>query len=75
MAPPTVALRSGDRMPALAFGTGTAWFNRAPGDLDAPADPKLQRSIVDALRAGVRHLDCAEMCVAALVPSCAQRTR
>ena len=60
---PTVTLRGGARMPALAWGTGTSWFNRAPSeDLDASAIPELQASVVEALRAGVRHLDAAEMC-------------
>ena len=61
MSEPSVVLRSGARMPALAWGTGTTWFCRAPGDLEAAPNTALQANIVEALRAGVRHLDCAEM--------------
>jgi hypothetical protein len=63
MAAPGVTLRGGAVMPALAWGTGTSWFTRTPSDLDAATNSELQANIVDALRAGIRHLDCAEMCV------------
>jgi alcohol dehydrogenase (NADP+) len=61
MAEPAVVLRSGARMPALAWGTGTTWFCREPVDLEAAPNATLQANIVEALRAGLRHLDCAEM--------------
>jgi hypothetical protein len=63
MAAPSVTLRGGAEMPALAWGSGTAWFRRDPGDLDAAVNPALQANVTEALRAGVRHLDAAEMCV------------
>ncbi len=63
MAAPSVRLRGGAAMPALAWGSGTAWFRRDPGDLDAAVNPALQANVTEALRAGVRHLDAAEMCV------------
>ena len=58
---PAVVLRSGAKMPALAWGTGTAWFCRAPEDLEAATNAPLQANLVDALRSGFRHLDAAEM--------------
>lgn len=56
-APPSVLLSDGRPMPALAWGTGTAWFGRGGGP-DAAA---LAASVEGALDAGFRHLDCAEM--------------
>ena len=58
---PAVVLRSGAKMPAMAWGTGTAWFCRTPEDLEAANNAPLQENMVDALRAGFRHLDAAEM--------------
>ena len=54
-----VNLLSGDRMPACAFGTGTAWYR--PEGSDEARDPKLRASIKSALGAGFKHLDSAEM--------------
>jgi diketogulonate reductase-like aldo/keto reductase len=45
------------KVPALAFGTGTAWFKTGGGGVDQ----KLIESIKEAIKAGFTHLDCAEM--------------
>ncbi|KAM3425999.1 hypothetical protein MY4824_010127 [Beauveria thailandica] len=59
METPLLRLRDGNKVPMLAFGTGTAWF-KEPEDHD-----KFNKDLVlmakDALKAGFRHLDCAEM--------------
>ncbi|EOO01380.1 putative ketoreductase protein [Phaeoacremonium minimum UCRPA7] len=59
METPLLRLRDGDNVPMLAFGTGTAWF-KEPEDHDK-FDKDLVQMAKDALEAGFRHLDCAEM--------------
>lgn len=56
-----VQLRDGRAMPALAWGTGTQWFNGKPADLETPSDAGLQKNVAAAIEEGVTHIDCAEM--------------
>lgn len=51
-------LSSGQRIPAVAYGTGTAWYNKEDG---GPLNRELIDSIKEALKLGYRHLDGAEM--------------
>ncbi|KAG1664403.1 hypothetical protein FOA52_009725 [Chlamydomonas sp. UWO 241] len=46
-------------MPQLAFGAGTTWFKR--DGAVAPLNMELIASVKEALSAGMRHLDLAEM--------------
>ncbi|KAJ3099486.1 hypothetical protein HDU96_010696 [Phlyctochytrium bullatum] len=59
----TVTFSNGHVVPAVAYGTGTKWFAgvKANDRAEDAANPALVQSIVDALRAGVRHIDTAEM--------------
>lgn len=59
---PSVALPTGQRMPVIAFGTGTAWFEQAPAAaaMGRPTGA-LTKVLLEALRVGYRHIDCAEM--------------
>ncbi|PVH69157.1 putative ketoreductase [Cadophora sp. DSE1049] len=59
MKTPLLRLRDGNNVPMLAFGTGTAWF-KEPEDHNK-FDKDLVLMAKDALEAGFRHLDCAEM--------------
>lgn len=59
METPLLRLRDGNKVPMLAFGTGTSWF-KEPEDHDK-FDKDLVVMAKDALEAGFRHLDCAEM--------------
>ncbi|KAL1955665.1 hypothetical protein VTO42DRAFT_8210 [Malbranchea cinnamomea] len=54
---PSLQLNDGNKIPILAYGTGTAWLKRAPGDLDQ----SLIASIKTAIDVGYHHLDGAEM--------------
>lgn len=56
-----ITLPSGTAMPALAWGLGTSWFVRQPADLDVASVPAQQQGVLEALRAGFRHLDSAQM--------------
>ncbi|ORZ33323.1 NADP-dependent oxidoreductase domain-containing protein [Catenaria anguillulae PL171] len=66
---PTIRLRSGRHMPALAFGCGSKWRKSStnPGESLGPTDDDtdVNRDLVDlikyALGAGIRHLDSAEV--------------
>ncbi|KAM3538021.1 hypothetical protein ARSEF1564_009059 [Beauveria bassiana] len=59
METPLLRLRDGNKVPMLAFGTGTSWF-KEPEDHNK-FDKDLVVMAKDALEAGFRHLDCAEM--------------
>lgn len=50
MSTPTILLNDGTRIPWLAYGSGTAFF-----DKDA------SKPVTDAIKAGVRHIDAAQM--------------
>jgi len=52
-----IRLSDGHSIPALAFGTGTAWFNRSGS---TTVDPNVVQAVSLALKTGVRHLDTAE---------------
>ncbi|KAI9673323.1 MAG: hypothetical protein M1829_004089 [Trizodia sp. TS-e1964] len=54
---PLSKLNGGNSIPLLGYGTGTAWYKRAPGDLDL----KLVNAIKMAIRLGYTHLDGAEV--------------
>jgi len=54
---PSVTLAPGLSMPAIGYGVGTAWFKSAGGDKDAA----MREGITNALDAGFRHIDEAEM--------------
>lgn len=45
-------------IPVIGYGVGTRWYS---GDNSKPIDKELVKSIQDALNAGYRHLDAAEM--------------
>jgi len=51
---PTLKLANGVSIPAIGFGSGTAWYKGKGGDKLAPA-------ILSALDAGYRYFDSAEM--------------
>ncbi|KAK4159039.1 NAD/NADP-dependent indole-3-acetaldehyde reductase [Cladorrhinum sp. PSN259] len=55
---PLLELRDGNKIPLLAFGTGTAWFKEV-------GDTAFNQGLVDliktAIQKGFYHLDCAEM--------------
>ncbi|KAF3063053.1 hypothetical protein CFAM422_010405 [Trichoderma lentiforme] len=55
---PLLLLRDGNKIPMLAFGTGTAWFKEAG---DTNINQKLVDLIQMAIDKGFYHLDCAEM--------------
>ncbi|KAL6815051.1 NADP-dependent oxidoreductase domain-containing protein [Trichoderma sp. SZMC 28015] len=55
---PLLELGDGNRIPMLAFGTGTAWFKE---DGDTSFNQKLVDLIKKAIDKGFYHLDCAEM--------------
>lgn len=52
---PSLRLSSGHSIPCIGFGVGSAWFRGARG-----SEP-LRKAIRDALNAGFRHIDDAEM--------------
>ncbi|KAH0610859.1 uncharacterized protein H6S33_011286 [Morchella sextelata] len=54
---PTFHLPTGAPIPALGFGTGTAWYKSE----SEPLNRVLIDSIKSALALGYRHLDCAEV--------------
>ncbi|KAK5088156.1 hypothetical protein LTS08_004785 [Lithohypha guttulata] len=54
---PSLKLPDGNEIPVLAYGTGTAWFKKQPGD----TDKKLVESIKTAIGMGYYHLDGAEV--------------
>ncbi|KAL7273616.1 hypothetical protein RUND412_003520 [Rhizina undulata] len=56
MAIPSFKLASGKSIPALAFGTGTAWYKGGAGAINQ----KLIDSVKSADKIGYRHFDCAE---------------
>jgi len=53
-----VRLNNNTSIPAIAFGTGTAWY---VGDNNKPVNRALVDSINDAFKLGYTHIDCAEM--------------
>jgi diketogulonate reductase-like aldo/keto reductase len=53
-----VTLSSATSIPRVGYGTGTKWYT---GDNASPINQELVRSIHEALAAGYRHLDAAEM--------------
>lgn len=53
---PTIKPASGKLIPALGFGTGTAWYKSEKD----PLNRELIDSIKSAIANGYRHLDCAE---------------
>ncbi|KAJ5959307.1 Aldo/keto reductase [Penicillium vulpinum] len=55
---PTLQLHDGNRIPLLAFGTGTAWY-KEEGDTDFNND--LVQLTKTAIQKGYIHLDCSEM--------------
>ncbi|KAL2832818.1 NADP-dependent oxidoreductase domain-containing protein [Aspergillus cavernicola] len=55
---PNLQLRDGNKIPLLAFGTGTAWFKE---DGDTSFNHDLVQLIKTAIQKGFIHLDCAEM--------------
>ncbi|KAK4062451.1 hypothetical protein Trihar35433_9272 [Trichoderma harzianum] len=55
---PLLLLRDGNKIPMLAFGTGTAWLKKAG---DTNINQKLVDLIKTAIDKGFYHLDCAEM--------------
>ena len=54
---PPVPLSPSASIPAIGFGTGTAWY-KGP---TSPINEALVSAVVSALRVGYRHLDCAEV--------------
>ncbi|KAM6478451.1 NADP-dependent oxidoreductase domain-containing protein [Trichoderma sp. SZMC 28011] len=58
MSNPLLLLRDGNKIPMLAFGTGTAWLKKAG---DTNINQKLVDLIKTAIDKGLYHLDCAEM--------------
>lgn len=54
---PTFHLPTGAPIPAIGFGTGTAWYKSE----SEPLNRVLIDSIKSALALGYRHLDCAEI--------------
>ncbi|KAB8360670.1 hypothetical protein FH972_024407 [Carpinus fangiana] len=54
---PTIELRDGQKMPLLAFGTGTAWYK---DDGKGPFNKELKNMLKHALDTGIRHIDAAE---------------
>ncbi|OAA56748.1 Aldo/keto reductase [Cordyceps fumosorosea ARSEF 2679] len=55
---PLLELRDGNKIPLLAFGTGTAWFKEVG---DTSFNHELVEVTKTAIRKGFHHLDCAEM--------------
>ncbi|KAJ4854236.1 aldo/keto reductase family domain-containing protein [Trichoderma breve] len=55
---PLLLLRDGNKIPMLAFGTGTAWLKKAG---DTNINQKLVDLIKTAIDTGFYHLHCAEM--------------
>jgi hypothetical protein len=53
-----VKLANGRSIPQCGFGVGTKWFKKGA---DVKFDPACVESIQEALKAGFRHLDLAEM--------------
>ncbi|CDK29335.1 unnamed protein product [Kuraishia capsulata CBS 1993] len=53
-------LISGDKIPAIGYGSGTAWARSKP-QVGTPIYDTLVTAMVDAVKAGFRHLDTAEM--------------
>lgn len=80
---PTVHLGASLQAPALAYGTGTAWFNKKE---EAGENEALVASVAAAINLGFRHIDCAEVprplcarlaatCMAGAVRCCQNRPR
>jgi alcohol dehydrogenase (NADP+) len=57
---PTLTLPSGS-IPRIGYGTGTFWGHYRTGISEEEVNPGLVDALRHALRAGVRHIDCAEM--------------
>ncbi|KAJ3210487.1 hypothetical protein HDU67_005252 [Dinochytrium kinnereticum] len=59
----TVTFSNGQIVPSVAYGTGTKWFAGIKGNDKTleELNPDLVNSILEALRAGFRHIDTAEM--------------
>jgi len=55
---PTVHLGGSLQAPALAYGTGTAWFSKKE---EAGENEALVASVASAINLGFRHIDCAEV--------------
>ena len=56
-----IKLSNGTPVPALGFGAGTAWFNKAGNDSTKPLNQELIASMKSAIDVGYRHLDLAEV--------------
>lgn len=58
---PYLTLNDGNKVPMLAYGTGTARgrWDKKPGDNDV--DKELVKTILMAINAGYRHIDCAQV--------------
>lgn len=54
---PSIKLAGGGLIPAIGFGTGTAWYKPE----EYPLNRATVESIKSAIAAGHRHLDCAEV--------------
>lgn len=54
---PFIKLAGGTLIPALGFGSGTAWYKKE----ESPLNRATVESIKSAIAAGHRHLDCAEV--------------
>lgn len=55
---PLIKLSDGTSIPALGYGTGTAWFKR---DDNTATDKELVKSVKTAIKLGYIHLDGAEV--------------
>ncbi|KAK6224098.1 hypothetical protein LQW54_000245 [Pestalotiopsis sp. IQ-011] len=55
---PLLTLHDGNKIPQLAFGTGTSWFKKVG---DTEVDQDLVEVTKAAIQKGFYHLDCAEM--------------
>lgn len=55
---PLLTLHDGNKIPLLAFGTGTSWFKKV-------GDTEVDQDLIDVTKAAIQkgfyHLDCAEM--------------
>lgn len=54
---PSIKFAGGGLIPAVGFGTGTAWYKPQEGPLDRTTIDSIKKAIA----AGHRHLDCAEI--------------
>ncbi|KAI0206781.1 NADP-dependent oxidoreductase domain-containing protein [Astrocystis sublimbata] len=57
MSPPTLSLKDGNAIPKIGFGTGTHWCKV---NIDGPIDFHLVDTLINALRKGFIHIDCAD---------------